>query len=39
MDIEARVCPGEKAFRPFGPQKLLADKVGQDLAGEELCRP
>jgi len=31
--------PGEKAVRPFGTQKLLADKIGQDLAGEDLCQP
>jgi hypothetical protein len=34
VDVEAGVPPGEKAFRPFGAEKLPADKVGQDLAGE-----
>ena len=39
MDIEPRVPPGENPFRPFRAQKLLADKIGQDLAGEELGQP
>jgi hypothetical protein len=35
VDIETRVPPGKEAVRPFEAEKLLADKVGQDLAGEE----
>jgi len=31
--------PGENAFRPIGAEKLPADKIGQDLAGEDLGQP
>jgi len=36
MNIEPRVPPGEEAFRPFGAEKFLADKIGQDFSGEEI---
>jgi hypothetical protein len=39
VDIELRVSPGEKAFRPFGAEELLEDKIDQDLAGEEPGQP
>ena len=39
VDVEAGVTPGKQTFRPFRAQKLLADKVGQDLAGEDLSQP
>jgi hypothetical protein len=39
VDIEPRVSPGEKAFRPFGAEELLEDKIDQDLAGEEPGQP
>jgi len=32
------VPPGEKPLRLSEAQKLPADKIGQDLAGEELCQ-
>jgi hypothetical protein len=35
MNIEPGAPPGEKALRPFGAEKLLADKIGQDLSGKE----
>lgn len=35
MNIELRVPPGEKAFCPFGAQKLLVDQKPKDLAGEK----
>ena len=34
-DREAHMPTGEKAFRPFGAEEFLTDKIGQDLAGEE----
>jgi len=39
VDIEPRVAPGEKAFRPFRAQKLLTDKIGENLAAEKLSQP
>jgi hypothetical protein len=30
------VPPGKQTFRPFGAEKLPADKIGQNLAAEEL---
>jgi len=39
VDVEPRVVPGENPFRPFGAEKLPADKVGEDLPGEELRQP
>ena len=32
VDVETRMPPGENALGPFGAQKLLADKIGQDLS-------
>jgi len=34
VDIESGVPLGEGGFCPFGAEKLIAGKVGQDLAGE-----
>jgi len=34
-ELETRRPSGEKAFRPFGAEEFLTDKIGQDLAGEE----
>jgi hypothetical protein len=39
VDIEPRVPPGEKPVRPFGAEKLLADKRGQNLPAEKLRQP
>jgi hypothetical protein len=39
VNIEPRVPPGEKAFRPFGAEEFPADKKRQDLAGKELSQP
>jgi hypothetical protein len=33
------MTPGEKAFGPFGAQKLLVDKRDQDLSAEEIRQP
>lgn len=33
-DLGFPFIQGEKAFRPFGAEELLADKIGQDLAGK-----
>jgi len=30
--------PGKQTFCPFGAEKLLADKISQDLAGKELSQ-
>jgi hypothetical protein len=39
MNIKSRVPPGEDAVCPFGAEKLVADKIGQNLAGKMLCQP
>jgi hypothetical protein len=39
VDIETRVPPGEKAFRPFGAQKLLVDQKSKNLPSEDLSQP
>jgi len=39
VDIEPRVPPGEKAFRPFGTQQLLVDQKPKNLPSEELSQP
>ena len=39
VDIEPRVLPGEESVCPFGAEEFLADKIGQDLAGEDLRQP
>jgi len=31
--------PGKDPLSPLGAQQLLADKVGQDLPGEDLRQP
>jgi len=38
VDIETRVPAGEKAFRPFGTQKLLADQKPKSLPSEEFSQ-
>jgi hypothetical protein len=35
VDVEAGVPPGEDPLGPFRAQQLLADKIGQHLAGED----
>ena len=39
VDVEAGVRPGEEALGPLRAQQLLADKIGQDLAGKDLSQP
>jgi hypothetical protein len=39
MKAESGVPLGEKAFSPFAAEKLLANKIGEDLTAEELCQP
>ena len=39
MDVEPCVPPGKQTFCPFRAEKLLADKIGQDLAAEDLSQP
>jgi hypothetical protein len=39
MNIEPRVPPGNDPFHPLRAQKLLADKIGQDLPAEDLSQP
>ncbi|MDH7513310.1 MAG: hypothetical protein QHH14_10235, partial [Clostridiales bacterium] len=36
VNMELRVAPREKAIRLFGPEKLLADKKPENLAGKKL---
>jgi hypothetical protein len=38
VDIETRVPPGEKAYRPFGTQKLLADQKRKNPSSEEFSQ-
>lgn len=39
VGVESGVPKGVDPLRPFGAQKILEDKIGQDLAGEELGEP
>ena len=38
MDVEAGVLPGEDPLRPFGAEKLLADKIVLNLPGKSVTR-
>jgi len=39
VDRKPRMPPGENTLRPLRAQKLLADKISQDLAGKDLLEP
>ena len=35
VDVESGMLPGENPLGPFGAEKLLADKIRENLVGEE----